>query len=481
MPLPLASHTIAGASRQDHTGEHYTIIDPSNGEPVGHTPIAGPDIANEAIFEAIKAFDSGSWSQSPRRRAQALLAAAAGLRSIRNELAHTIVQENGKLHREALHEVDAAISETEYYAGWARNIFGRTTETQPGQQSFLYREPAGVAAIIVPWNAPATLLIRSLAPALAAGCTAVIKPSPQTGLSTTMMLRSMTEAGEIPAGVVNAVNGDIAVGKALVQSPDVAVVSFTGSSATGKAIMADGAGTLKRLSLELGGKAPAIIFPDADHTRAVAEITRCALVHAGQMCVAVTRILAHEDCYKQIRMAFQESFRNCRTGHPMEAGVQMGPVISRHSQERLLSCIERAQDEGVVLERGSVPQNAPAGGFYLTPTLVEIEDLKSSLIQQELFGPIVCLESFADEGEAAARANATAFGLAASVWTNNLSRGMRLARSIRAGNVWLNNHMKLMAEVETGGYKQSGLGRLHGEEGLWDFLETKHVFLDAAG
>jgi betaine-aldehyde dehydrogenase len=342
--------------------------------------------------------------------------------------------------------------------------------------SLFHREAAGVAGVIVPWNAPVTLLMRSLAPALAAGCTAVIKPAVQTPLVHARIMRCITEAPSLPRGVVNSVNEDgIAVGQAMVASPDIDVISFTGSSRTGAAIMAAAAPTLKRVGLELGGKAPAVIFDDADLDRAVAELTHGALAMAGQICVAAARFLVHAPIAAEFEARITQAFARVRTGPGSDPASQMGSLIDTENQKRVMRLIEQAGDEGRMILKGAALET----GAFLTPTLFGIEDLHSPLVQEELFGPVVSVEVFADEAEAVARANATPYGLAASVFSRDLSRSTRVARAIRAGTVWLNSHLKLFAEAETGGYGKSGLGRLHGPEGLHDFLETKHIYFDA--
>ncbi|MBT6095174.1 MAG: aldehyde dehydrogenase family protein, partial [Rhodospirillaceae bacterium] len=343
------------------------------------------------------------------------------------------------------------------------------------------REAIGVAAIIVPWNAPATLLVRSLAPALAAGCTAVVKPASQTAGANRIMMEALCAVEALPAGVVNSVNeSGSEVGRALVASKDVDVVSFTGASATGKAIMADAAGTLKRLSLELGGKAPSLVFADAKMDDALATVTRCSLVMAGQMCTAITRVLVEDKAYDQVTEELSARLSATRVGPGNDPTSQMGPVIDMANRDRLLKIIDGASATGEILVRGEAfaPQGFENGAF-ITPTLVAVDDPSRDLVQQELFGPIVTLEKFSSEEEAIAKSNATDYGLASSVWTHDMNRAQRVARAIRAGTVWLNSHNRLFAEAETGGFKQSGQGRLHGLEGLNDFLETKHIFSES--
>lgn len=465
---------ISGQSALDSTN-------PANDEVLGRYSPGSKALARQAAAVARDTFEKTAWASSPRLRAAVLYELADRLEDAKDEIADLIVAENGKLKREAFGEMMGAISEARYYAGLARTVLGRTLETAPGNFSMMNREAAGVAAIIVPWNAPVTLLIRSLGPALAAGCTAVIKPAPQTPLIHARVMRCIDECPSLPRGVVNSVNENgTEVGETLVASDDIDVVSFTGSSRTGKRIMAGAAPTLKRLSLELGGKAPAVVFDDADLDQATRELTGGALMMAGQICVAATRFLVHASVEKEFTERIRAAFEKARVGPGSDPESEMGSLIDRDNQERVRRIIEQAGDEGELVLKGGVPGGALSNGAFITPTLFRIDDLGSELVQEELFGPIVSIETFENETDALTKANATKYGLAASVFTRDLNRATRVSRAIRAGTVWLNCHGRLFAEGETGGYGHSGLGRLHGVEGLNDFLETKHVYLEAS-
>lgn len=475
---PRADHYIRG--EWIGGGAARESFDPADGSVLGVFSPGSGALAGQAVAAAREAFNRTDWAASPRLRAVVLYEFADRLEAASNEIADLIVAENGKLRREALGEMAGAVSEARYYAGLARAVLGRTLETAPGNFSMMNREAAGVAAIIVPWNAPVTLLVRSLGPALAAGCTAVIKPAPQTPLIHARVMRCLHECPSLPAGIVNSVNENGSeVGEALVASAEVDVISFTGSSATGKRIMAGAAPTLKRLSLELGGKAPAVIFPDADLDRACRELTMAALMMAGQICVAAARFLVHESVEKEFTDRIKATFSAVRTGPGADPASQMGALIDRNNQARVAKLIEQAGDEGELVLKGGVPGGALSAGAFVTPTLFRIDDTASELVQEELFGPIVSIEHFSDEAEAVAKANATRYGLAGSLFTRDLERATRVSRAIRSGTIWLNCHSRLFAEGETGGYGHSGLGRLHGVEGLNDFLETKHVYLEA--
>jgi acyl-CoA reductase-like NAD-dependent aldehyde dehydrogenase len=452
-------------------------IDPATGERAGSfTDATTADVEN-AIASARRTFDVSAWSHSPRIRAQVLLDFADRLSARRSEVETWLTRANGKLMRESVGELNGAISEIRYYAGLARNLFGRIVETEPGCYSQLSREPLGVAAIILPWNAPIALLMRSLAPALAAGCTVVIKCAPQTARATAITLECLNEVG-LPAGVVNLFTESGSAGaELLITSPAVDGVSFTGSNAVGKRIMAAGAATMKRLSLELGGKSPSVVFADADLNKAVATLTGASTVMAGQMCTAASRVLVHESIADKMRSSLAASLGNVKVGPGSEATSQMGPLIDMRARDRVAAAVERAADEGKMHLRGKTLPEHPAGAF-LTPTLVEISDLNSTWIQDEVFGPFLVFETFADEQEAIARANATRYGLSASVWTSDRTLAQRVSNRMASGTVWINSYNKLMPEVETGGYRESGIGRLHGVEALNDFMQTKHVYYE---
>lgn len=470
----LAKHFIAGVWRDDG-GTSEVSVNPADGASVGRYVPGNAALANEAAAAARAAFQEGAWAASPRLRAAALYELADRLADAKDEIADLVVAENGKLRSEAMGETMAGISESRYYAGLARNIRGSMQEIAPGQLSLFHREAAGVAGIIVPWNAPVTLLVRSLAPALAAGCTAIIKPAAQTPLVHARIMQCLADCPSLPVGVVNSVNENgIEVGQTMVASPNIDVISFTGSSATGRKIMQGAAGTLKRVGLELGGKAPSVLFEDADLDLAVAQLTHGSLAIAGQMCAAAARFLVHESIAAEFATRMTAALKAVRVGPGADPSSRMGALIDTGNQARLMRLIEQAGDEGRMLLKGG-PLDS---GAFLTPTLFGIDDVTSSLVQDELFGPIVSLETFADEAEAVSKANATVYGLAASVFTRDHARAMRVSRAIRAGTVWINAHLRLFAEAETGGYGQSGLGRLHGPEGLHDFLETKHIFME---
>lgn len=471
---------IGGRWRPSGSNRLIESVDPATSEIVGRASPGSSLLADEAARAARSAFEKSLWQGSPRLRAEILLEFAARLEDRKKWLSELIVRENGKIRAQAIHEISAGCSEAKYYAGLARSVFGRTTETGPGNFSFLTREPAGVVAVVVPWNAPVTLLVRSVAPALAAGCSVVVKPAPQTPLVNSEVIRCFDEIENLPAGVVNSVNENgVEVADALVTHPEVDVISFTGSSKTGKIVMEKAAAGVKRVSLELGGKSPAIVFDDADMDAAIAEIRRAAIALTGQMCTAVSRVLVQESAAREFGRRLKAEFESVKVGNGLSAGIEMGPLIDRANQQRVLRIVERAGIEGELILRGRVPEGDLATGAFVTPTIFRIDDVEHPLIQEELFGPIVSLETFADETDAIGAANSTKYGLAASVYTGNIGRAMRLSRKLKFGTVWINSHNRLFAEAETGGYRESGIGRLHGVEGLNDFLETKHIYVEA--
>lgn len=471
----VAQHWIDGVWAAEGSETHTVQV--YSGDDHGRVLLGGPATAEAAIGAARRAFDCTSWAHSPRQRAQVLLELTDAIEGRRDEIAQNIAQENGKVLAHCVHETNAAISEARYYAGLARAIFGRVSEIDEGKQSIFAQEAVGVASIIVPWNAPSTLLMRSLGPAMAAGCTSVVKGAPQTSSVTQIFAECLANCPSLPPGVVNFVHGDIDVSQVLCRHAEVDVVSFTGSSATGKSIMADAAPTLKRLSLELGGNAPALVFADADIETVVQEVVSGLIPHAGQMCTAITRILVEDtvwDCFvpELVKVASAIS-----VGDPFGKDVRMGPLLDVASAERYSRNAQTAAQVGQTLLAGEVRGGHPRGNV-VTPALYETTDVSHPLVQEELFSPIGLLERFTSEEEAVQSANATRYGLAASVHTRDHARARRVARALKSGTVWINCHNRLFAEAETGGYRESGLGRLHGLEGLSDFLETKHIYAE---
>ncbi len=454
-------------------------VSPATGEVVGKVPFGGRAEAQAAIAAARDAFDHSAWSQSPRLRAEVMFQVCDIIDSRADKIARILSFETGKLLKVARIELAALTSEMRYYAGLVRALSGRVIEVGPGQYSLLLREPAGVAGIIVPWNAPGILLARSLGPAMAVGCTTVLKPASQSTLFHTAVMECFREVDRLPPGVVNSVSEvGIEASQEIVRSADVDVISYTGSSKVGKQIMADAAATLKRLVLELGGKAPAIILEDADLDVAIPKLAAAGMILCGQQCTAVNRVLVVEPIYKKVVEALSHALASMKVGHIDRDETELGPMINRASRDRIDRLVGEAEGMGRAILRGRPLGDGFAAGAYQQPSLISVEDPNSHFVQEEFFGPVVNIEMVSDDADAVRKANATRYGLSASVWTRDLARAHRLARTIKSGTVWINDHNRLIPEVETGGRGDSGIGRLHGVEGLNEFLETKHVFQD---
>ena len=472
-----AFNLIDGQWQPALSGATGSSINPANGTSIGTYADSNREDALVAIAAAKRAFEETLWSHNARERQTVLLQWADRLER-RADLAELLMRENGKILAQARGEMAFAISEIRYYAGLTRHMPGHFMEVEPGAYTATLREAAGVAGLIIPWNAPIILLIRSLAPALAAGCTVVIKPAAQTAQITAQVLKELAAIELLPKGVVNLVSeSGSAVAQELTTSDDVDVLSFTGSNLTGQRIMAAAAPTMKKLSLELGGKSCCIVFPDADITESAQRIAAAATIISGQQCTAARRVLVHASCYDEMKRALKAAFEAIVVAPGDAANANMGPLIDARAVEMIDREVQRAMDTcDEVVVRGGRPGGALANGFFMTPTLVAHRDTGAFFCQDEIFGPFVVLEKFEDEKEAVARANHTVYGLSASVWTKDGDRGMRMARALRNGTVWINDHNRMFAEAETGGYRRSGIGRLHGYEGLGDFLETKHIF-----
>jgi phenylacetaldehyde dehydrogenase len=459
------------------TGETFSTYDPGTGEAIAEVALAGPPEADLAVAAARRAFDEQRWTGlSPAQRGAVLWQVAQTMRQQSDELAVWESRNMGIPVPQAKTMVHEAANQFQYYAGWADKIYGDTIDLGPADnrvQGYTLHEPVGVVAMIVPWNAPLISASKKLAPALAAGCSCVLKPADETPLTALWLAEILRDAG-VPAGCVNVITGPgESVGAALAEHPDVDMVAFTGSTEVGRAIVRAATGNLKKLQLELGGKSPVIVMPDADLPKAIPGIAGAVFWNSGQVCAAGTRLFVHESVHDEVVAGVAAEGRRLRIGYGAEPGVDLGPLISQKQLDRVTAYVDGGRSQGAHVVSGG--RRIGQDGYFFEPTVLTDVDQSMQVMREEIFGPVLGVMSFSDVDEAVELANDSSYGLASSVWTTSGSIGHAIARRLRAGRVGINVHRAGGAYMPAGGYRQSGWGRENGKEGLANYLEVKSV------
>lgn len=474
---------LIGGQRVEATGGRtLPVLNPYTGQEIGSIPDATADDVEAAIAAARSAFNTTWQATSGAERARLLHRLADEFEARAAELGALETSDNGKLVSETTGQARFAARNYRFFAGYADKLYGRTIPLDDGRTlDYTKRQPVGVAALITAWNSPMQLLANKLAPALAAGCTVVVKPSEHASL-TTLELAGMIERAGFPPGVVNIVTGGAETAIALTTTSAVDRISFTGSVPTGQAIAAAAARTLVPVTLELGGKSPNIIFEEADLDRAVTGALTGIFAAGGQTCIAGSRLLVQNSVYEKIASRIADRAGKIRLGDPMNPTTQMGPVANQPQLERIDAAIRAGFASGArLIQGGNVPTDAAlAQGLFVRPTVFADVTNDSALAREEIFGPVLSIIPFEDEDEAIAIANDSEFGLASGVWTENLSRAHRVADQLVAGTVWVNTYRYSAAQAPFGGVKKSGHGRERGEEALDEYLRTKNVLIDLA-
>src|ERR1700691_2327312 len=469
---------INGQRAESHRGTWFPVYDPSTEEVIAEVPDADAVDVDRAVQAAVAAFESGPWPQTTaQERGRLLFKMAERIRAHAAALAELESRNCGKPIVEAEYGVADTATCFEYYGGMATKVLGHVNPVPDNALSLSLREPIGIAAQIIPWNYPLLMAAWKLAPAIAAGCTCILKPAEQTPLTALEFAGYLSDAG-LPPGVVNIITGfGEGAGAPLVKHPDVNKVAFTGSASVGKLIMKSAADTLKRVTLELGGKSPNIFFADADFEAAIDGALFGIFINQGEVCSAGSRVLVQRSIYPKFLEAMTEKARTIKLGPPLDRSTKMGPLVSKEQYDRVSAYQQLGKSEAKLALGGGRPASLTRG-YYVEPTIFYDVDNSARIAREEIFGPVACVIPFEDEREALKIANDTPFGLAAAVWSRDIYRAMRMVKAIRAGIVWVNHMQPTCVEAPWGGFKQSGFGRELGIHGIDEYLETKQVYIN---
>jgi aldehyde dehydrogenase (NAD+) len=472
---------IDGKSVDALSGKTFESLNPYTGKPWARLADGGPEDVDVAVAAARAAFE-GPWGRmSGFERAAVMRKIATAITDNAERLALLEVRDSGKLMREMLGQLNVLGGWYAYFSGLADKLEGRTVPAVAPRTYFGYttREPVGVVGAITPWNSPLLLLTMKLAPLLAAGCTCVAKPSEHSPASTVAFAEVLTEAG-LPPGVLNVVTGwDRATGEALASHKGIDKVAFTGSTATGVKVAQAAVRNVNKITLELGGKSPQVVFPDADLDAAANGLVAGVFAATGQTCMAGSRLIVHESVKDELLAKVAARANSIKQGDPTEADTEMGPVANVPQYEKVLGYLESARAEGATIVAGGEP-NAELGGLFVKPTVV-LADPGATIVREEVFGPVLAAYTFTDEDQAIAMANDTPYGLAGAVWTKDVHRAHRVAGAIRAGTVWINAYRVVTPNMPFGGFGLSGIGRENGVKAVDEYLEEKSVIVELTG